>query len=466
MHQKIWENCLLIIKDNVSNETYSALFEPIKPIGVEQNVLTLEVPSIFFREYIEEHYFDLFKKVIRKELGHSAKLMWSIPNGNTNVRFPGETGIRNHVNPPVQVPVEPIRDPFILPGLKKMNISPQLNYEYSFANFVEGECNRLARSAGLAVADKPGKTPYNPLFLYGGSGLGKTHLAQAIGIKVKEQMPEKIVLYVNATKFTAQFTEAVTKKPKSEINNFLHFYQCIDVLIIDDVQEFVSKPKTQSTFFEIFNHLHQQGKQLILTSDKPPVELQGIIDQRLLSRFKWGLSTELQTPGYNTRLEILKHRAYRDGIELSDSVLEFVAKNIKDNVRELEGALVGLLAQSTLNKKEITLELTQTTIEKLVKHKKRKLTIDYILKKVSEYYHIDEDCMMSNSRKREIVQARQVAMYFAKQLTNVSYGGIGVQMGKKNHATVLHACRIVNDQMGIDRKFKMQIEDLEEKLMY
>jgi len=467
MHQQIWNNCLLIIKDNVKSETYKAFFEPIKPLSVDQNVLTLEVPTPFFYEYIEEHFVDLLKKTIRREIGPDAKLKYSIPVGQKseqyrNMVIPGSNGARNLINTPVQVPVEQsIRNPFIVPGLKKLDIHPQLNFEYSFANFVEGECNRLARSAGLAVSEKPGGTAFNPLFLYGESGLGKTHLAQAIGINVKEQMPEKTVLYVNATKFTTQFTDATLK---NDINNFLHFYQCIDVLIIDDVQEFMSKKKTQSTFFEIFNHLHQRGKQLILTSDKPPVELQGIIDDRLLSRFKWGLSTELQAPGYPTRLEILKHRAYRDGIELSDDVLEYVAKNIVNNVRELEGVLVGLLAQATLNKKAITLELAQATIEKLIKHTKRELSIDYILQTVADYYRIDENSVLSNTRKREIVQARQVAMYFAKQLTKSSLKGIGVRLGKKDHATVLHACRTVNDLMETDRQFKMEIEDLQGKL--
>jgi len=463
MHHQIWNNCLLVIKDIVKIETYKAFFEPIKPVSVKQNVLTLEVPTQFFYEYIEEHYVDLLKKVIRRELGPDAKLEYSIPvgKGSGSTVIPGRNGTIPK-NPPVHIPVEPSINPFVVPGLTKMDIPSQLNDEYSFTNFVEGECNRLARSAGLAVADKPGETAFNPLFLYGDSGLGKTHLAQAIGIRVKEQTPEKTVLYVNATNFTTQFGDAVRK---NKTIDFLHFYQCIDVLIIDDVQEFISKKGTQSIFFEIFNHLHQRRKQLIMTSDKPPAELQGtIIDQRLLSRFKWGLSTELQTPGYQTRLAILKHRAYRDGIELSDDVLEYVAKNITNNVRELEGALVGLLAQATLNKKAITLELAQSTIEKLIKHTKRELSVDYILQTVSDYFHIDENNILSNTRKREIVQTRQVAMYFAKKLTKVSLKGIGAQLGKKDHATVLHAWRTVNDLMETDRRFKVQMEELEGKL--
>ena len=463
MHQQIWNNCLRVIKDNVKNETYQAFFEPIKSISVKHNVLTLEVPTQFFYEYIEEHYVDLLKKTIRKELGADAKLVYSIPVGKNNGTIIPSPTPKPPINNPVPHPDGPIRNPFIVPGLKKLDIPTQLNFEYSFANFVEGECNLLARSAGWSVANNPGDNPFNPLFLYGESGLGKTHLAQAIGIKVKEQMPHKTVLYLNATKFTTQFTDA---RLKNDINNFLHFYQCIDVLIIDDVQEFVSKQKTQSTFFEIFKDLHQHKKQLILTSDKPPVELQGIIDERLLSRFKWGLITELQKPGYKTRLEILKRRAYRDGIELPDDVLEFVAKNITNNVRELEGALVGLLAQATLNKKAITLELAQSTVAKLIKHTQRNISIEYIVQLVSEYYNIDENCIMSQSRKREIVQVRQIAMFFAKQLTKLSLKSIGTQLGKKDHATVLHAINTVNNLMETDRRFKNQIEELEGKFTF
>ena len=355
-----------------------------------------------------------------------------------------------------------IKNPFIIPGIRKLHVDPMLNPDNSFQNFIEGECNRLARSAGFAVANKPGGTAFNPLLLYGNSGLGKTHLAQAIGILVKEKFPEKIVLYVNANKFQTQFVESVRNNNK---NDFLHFYQMIDLLILDDVHEFAGKTKTQDTFFHIFNHLHQSGKQLILTSDKPPVELQGL-EQRLLSRFKWGLSADLQSPGFDTRIAILKKKAYNDGIDLDDEVLEYVATHITNNVRELEGALISLLAQSTLNKKEITINLAKEMIDKLIKNSRREISIDYIQKIVCDYYNIPLNLIQSKTRKREIVQARQVAMFFSKSLTKSSLATIGTQIGGKDHATVLHACKTVNNLIDTDKQFRLQIQDIEKKLSF
>ena len=315
---------------------------------------------------------------MRKELGKEAKLEYNIlmeNNGHSQksatIHLPtnNKSGL---VNKPVHVPLElegnPIKNPFVIPGIKKINIEPHLNPVYSFSNFIEGECNRLARSAGFAVANNPGGTAFNPLVLYGDSGLGKTHLAQAIGIETKERFADKTVLYVNANKFQTQFTDSIIKNEK---NDFIHFYQMIDVLIIDDVHEFIGKEKTQEIFFHIFNHLHQSGKQLVLTSDKPPVELEGM-EQRLLSRFKWGLSADLQAPDYETRIAILKKKTFNDGISIKDEVVEYVATHISNNIRELEGALISLLAQSTLNKKEITIDLARDIIDKkLIKNTKK-----------------------------------------------------------------------------------------------
>ena len=308
----------------------------------------------------------------------------------------------------------------------------------------------------------PEALPLIRLLIYGESGLGKTHLAQAIGIEIKEKFPDKTVLYVPANRFQTQFVEAIRNNTK---NDFLHFYQMIDVLVIDDVHEFAGKEKTQDIFFHIFNHLHQSGKQLILSSDKPPVELQGL-EQRLLSRFKWGLSADLQVPDFETRVAILEQKIYKDGIVLPPEVIEYIATHITDNVRELEGALISLLAQSTLNKKEITLNLAKEMIDKLIKNTKREVSIDYIQKVVCNYFDVPVDSLQSKTRKREIVQARQVAMFFSKNLTKSSLATIGLQIGGKDHATVLHACKTVNNLMETDKQFKNQIEEIEKKLKF
>ena len=471
MHDRIWNNCLSVIKDNVPSISFRTWFEPIVPLKLDNDILTIQVPSPFFYEYLEEQYIDILRKVIKKELGPDAKLEYNVIMQNNSysnskpytVKFPAKNS-KEIRNTPVSVPMDnnenSIRNPFVIPGLKKLDIDPRLNTENSFDNFIEGECNRLARSAGYAVSKNPGGTAFNPLLIYGDSGLGKTHLAQAIGIEVKTLFQEKTVLYVNANKFQTQFVDAIRNNNK---NDFLHFYQMIDVLIIDDVHEFAGKEKTQDTFFHIFNHLHQSGKQLILTSDKPPVELQGM-ESRLLSRFKWGLSADLQAPDFETRMAILKKKTYNDGIDLPEDVLEYIATHISDNIRELEGALISLLAQSTLNKKEITLDLTKEMIDKLIKSTKREISIDYIQKVVCNYYNIGLDMLQSKTRKREIVQARQVAMFFSKSLTKSSLATIGSQIGGKDHATVLHACKTVNNLIETDKRFRLQVDEIEKKL--
>ncbi|NEW82257.1 MAG: chromosomal replication initiator protein DnaA [Mariniphaga sp.] len=472
-HNNIWENCLKIIKDNVPFISYRTWFEPIVPIKLDNDILTIQVPSPFFYEYLEEQYIDILRKTLRKELGVGAKLEYSVVvdnNLNTNnkpytIKLPTNQN-NNLKNRPVAASSfhddSTIKNPFVIPGIQKLNIDPQLKQDNTFDNFIEGECNRLARSASYAVAQKPGGTAFNPLMLYGNSGLGKTHLAQAIGIEVKERFPEKIVLYVNANKFQTQFSEATRNNNR---NDFLHFYQMIDVLIIDDVQEFAGKEKTQETFFHIFNHLHQTGKQLILTSDKPPIELKGL-EQRLLSRFKWGLTADLQIPDFETRMNILRKKIYKDGIEIPEEVLEYIASHINSNVRELEGALISLLAQATLNKKEINIDLAIKMINKLVKCSVREITIDYITKTVCDYFNLPVDSLAVKTRKRETVQARQIAMYFSKSMTKSSLAAIGSQIGGKDHATVLHACRTVANLKDTDKNFKVYLDEIENRLKY
>tara|TARA_B100000767_G_scaffold258895_1_gene268068 strand:- start:27 stop:1457 length:1431 start_codon:yes stop_codon:yes gene_type:complete len=468
-YQDVWNNCLTIIRDNVTSQNFKTWFKPIKAIALEGKTLTIQVPSQFCFEWLEKHYLTLMKKTIMREIGKDAKLEYNILLENSSEKKPyiskvpsrGQADVKNNpISIPMSMNSSSIRNPFIIPGLQKININPQLNESYTFDTYIEGECNRLARSAGFAVSQNPGGTSFNPLFIYGSGGLGKTHLANAIGIEVKNNHPEKIVLYVSADKFLTQFVDAIKDNKR---NDFVHFYQSIDVLIIDDVQFLCGKEKTQDVFFHIFNHLHQNKKQVILTSDKAPVDIVGM-EQRLLSRFKWGLSADLQSPDLETRLAILKNKIKKDGIDIPYEVVEYIAYSITTNVRELEGALISLLAQSSLNRKEITIDLAKNMLDKFVKNTVREVSIDYIQKIVCDYFDIPIETMKSKTRKREIVQCRQLAMFFSKQMTKNSLAMIGKHCGNKDHATVLHACKTVNNLADTDKRFKGYISDIEKKL--
>jgi len=354
----------------------------------------------------------------------------------------------------------PVKNPFVIPGLKKMQIDPQLNAMYTFDSFIEGDCNRVARRAGKTVAEKPGANSFNPLVIYGGVGLGKTHLAQAIGNDVKRSNPNKVVLYVSSEKFINQFQD---HSRNNAINDFIHFYQLIDVLIIDDVQFFARAEKSQDAFFAIFNHLHQSGKQLVLTSDKAPKDLDGM-QERLLSRFRWGLSADLQIPDYETRIEILERKMKNDGLDMPKEVVKYVAYNINTNVRELEGALISLLAQSSLNKKDIDLELAKKVLRNFVKTSSKEITIDAIQKMVCEYFDVPYERLLHKTRKREIVQARQITMYLAKAFTKNSLKTIGEHFGGRDHTTVIHSCQTVKDLMDTDTIFRENVMELTQKV--
>ena len=465
--EKVWSRCLEFIKDNITEQPFNTWFAPIVPVELEGNTLKIKVPSKFFCEWLEENYISLLKSAMTFTLGVNSRLVYIVDTPLTKEQLPSTNRpelAKQTLTLATETKDPGLKNPFVIPGIREITVDPQLNLHQNFDNFVEGASNRLARSAGMAVANKPGGTAFNPLFIFGGVGLGKTHLAHAIGVDIKEKYPKKKVLYVSAEKFTQQFISASTAKDKDKntLNDFIHFYQLIDVLIVDDIQFLSGKVKTQDAFFHIFNHLHQNGKQVILTSDKAPVDLFDI-EQRLLSRFKWGLSTELQTPDYETRYKILENKFYNDGAEIGEDIIAYLAENIRTNVRELEGVSNSLIAQAAFNRKEYSIELAQSIIDKSVKNNRNDLTIDHIQQIIADYFSLDIESLHSKTRKRNVVQARQLAMFFSKKYTKNSLSTIGSQIGQRDHATVLHACKTVENLIETDRAFKKYVSDLETK---
>jgi len=469
----VWDNCLAIIRDNVDAEAYETWFKPIIPIAVEKNTLILQLPSHLFYEWIETHYVHLLKMVIKRELGASGKLEYRIvmekkriPEHSKTIKMPSYD-LLSIENPPIAAPINVyaedsvIPDPFILPGIRKHRISSNLIEVLTFDNYIEGECNRLARSAGWAIAADPGGTAFNPLYIHSEVGLGKTHLAHAIGNQTKVNFPDKVVLYVNTDQFYQQYIEAVKNQT---INDFIYFYQNIDVLIIDDIQFMAGgKHKTQEAFFQILNYILQKSKQIIITSDKSPVEMTGF-EHRVLSRFKWGLAAELHIPDLETRIAILHKMLEKEGVEFPPEVIDYMALRITSNTRELKGAMIAILAQASLNKKEITIDLAKEMIDKYVKSNAKEISMEYIQKVVSDYFGFPPEGITANSRKREIVLARQMSMYFAKKYTKLPYTTIGTHFGNRDHATVLYACRSIENLIDIDKKVKLYVEDIDKKM--
>ena len=457
----VWQACLNRIKEQTSQEEFSKWFAPIIPLEFDGTNLRLKVPNESYVTHIEKNYLKFFSQIIYQIYGQQTRLFYAVPSVEEKmpVSSTADTTAISQFN--TRTDTANIKNPFVIPGLKKITIDPQLNPNYTFATHIEGECNRLARSAGMTVALTPGSSPFNPLYIYGDSGLGKTHIVQAIGHDVRERHPELQVLYVSTNKFQAQFQTAYKN---GEITDFIRFYQMIDVLIIDDIQELTGKAGTQNAFFNIFNHLQLAGKQLILTSDKPPVELKDI-EQRLLTRFKWGLSAKIDTPDYETKVKIIRAKAQKLGTEVSEEVIAYLADNISANVREIEGALSSLAANTTFLGRKMTVALAKEILKAYVKLYQKEVTIEHIIEVVCKYLNLDFERFNSTERTREIAQARQIAMYLSKQHTKAPLTTIGSAIGGRNHATVLHSCKAVSNLMETDKSFRRQVEEIEKLVL-
>lgn len=447
----IWKECLKVIKENVPFITYNTWFLPIKPLHLDNLTLKIQVPNNFFIEWIDEHYNTLINKTIRQIIGSEAKLAYVISEESEVPEI--ELGKEPSQKPEAPVQIKADTE-------KKPPFESYLNSRYTFDNFIKGEGNQLARAAAIAIGDNPGETSFNPLFIYGGVGLGKTHLIQAIGNKILSNFPQKRVIYLSSDIFTVEFVEAIQS---NKVNEFSNFYKSMDALIIDDIQFLINKEKTQDLFFHIFNTLHQSGKQIILSSDKPPKDLKGL-NERLISRFQWGLTADVQPPDFETRIAILKKKSENYGILLSPEILEYIAINITSNIRELEGCLIKLLANASLSSKEINIELAKKTVREIATDRKVNISIEYITKIVCETLNVEEDKLRDKNRKKEVVQARMIAMYLSKKLTKSSLKTIGLHFGGRDHSTVIHAFSSMEQMMDEDQTLKETVDTIKNKI--
>jgi chromosomal replication initiator protein len=521
---RAWDECLDIIRDNVSAQSFKTWFAPLEAQSLDEKddlrKLTIQLPSRFYYEWLEEHYFSLLRKTVTRVLGPKGRLFYDVvieqddpddPDQGASMQLPARrpdedapsspdapdagderdaapdsshppasdvdpssaspegpsarepsTAGGERSDPAGEEPEEeaPVQNPFAIPGLKDPEVDSQLNDSYTFDRFIKGDCNRLARGAARSIAQEPGGTNFNPFFVYGGVGLGKTHLIQAIGNHVTTHWDAQTVLYVSSERFTTEFVQAIQE---NRISEFSRFYRQVDVLIVDDVQFFSGKERTQEEFFHLFNALRQAGSQIVLSADRPPRKIDGI-EERLLSRFQWGLSADLKPPGLDTRVAILERKAEDEGIELDDEVIAFIARSIESNIRELEGALIRLLAHATLHQRDISPNLAEEVLRDLVQEQKATLTVEDIQRIVCEHLDIAEDRVRDKTRKRKIVRARQIAMYFAKKHTQHSLKDIGLHFGGRDHSTVIHANNRVADQMESDEGFREMVEEIGRKI--
>lgn len=458
--KSLWNECLKIIKDNVNDKAYSTWFRPIVPIKYEGSDFTIQVPSHFFYEYIEEQYAHLIHATLSRITGKKNLIIYyrvfvdnsDEKKGHTTIQSDRTINTGNDLKKAATNLNKSPENPLTSPQEWRTN----LNDRFSFHNFFEGPSNILARRVGETIIKEPGKT-FNPLYIHGCTGVGKTHLCHAIGNGIRELYPDKKIIYISSHLFQVQYTDAVRN---NTTNDFIKFYQSVDVLIIDDIQEFVGKEKTQNAYFFIFNHLHTLGKQLVLTSDKAPIDMQGL-EERMITRMKWGMTAELRKPDLELRKQILRHKIKQDGLNLSEEIICYIAENVTEHVRDLEGIVTSLVAHALVYNKEIDMALTKKVVEKTIKIEDKILTPEKIQNIVSAFLNVDIKDIQSKSRKQEIVKARQVTMFLCKKHTKYSFSHIGNVVGKRDHATVLHACRAIQDLIDIDKSFRLEMNEIE-----
>lgn len=459
----LWDNSLLLIKDSVTEQQYNTWFKPIVFESYKPSTKTLlvQVPSPFVYEYLEQNFVDLLSKVLHRNFGEGIRLTYRVVTDKEHKLSqdieadPDDADMAKQARERAQQPAAQSVAP-----QQQEDIDTQLDPKLTFNNYMEGDSNKLPRSVGLSIAEHPNTTQFNPMFIYGPSGSGKTHLVNAIGLKAKQMYPQKRVLYVSARLFQTQYTDAVLHNAS---NDFINFYQSIDMLIVDDIQEWAGKAKTLNTFFHIFNHLFRNGKRIILACDRPPVELKDMPD-RLLTRFSCGLVCELEKPNIQLCVDILSNKIRRDGLKIPVDVISFIAQTCNGSVRDLQGAINGLLAYSIVYNSSIDIRLAERVIKRAVKVDDKPLTIDDIVETVCHHYNVTVTAVNSKSRKRDYVVARQVTMYLAQKYTKMPASRIGKLVGNRDHSTVIHSCTKVEERLKIDAGFNDELVSIENGL--
>ncbi len=455
-----WNKTLTLIRENVSEQQYNTWFKPIVYESFEESTRTLlvQVPSPFVYEYLEENYIDLLSKVLRRTFCDQIRLKYRIVTDQEHHLTQDVEAEQTDLSVKTQLAKTRVNEsPTALDAAQPQQLDPNLNPHQTFNNYIEGDSNKLPRSVGLSIAEHPRKTQFNPMFVYGPSGCGKTHLINAIGMRTKQLYAQKRVLYVSARLFQVQYTNAVLQ---NSINDFINFYQTIDLLIVDDIQEWMTATKTQDTFFHIFNHLFRNGKRIILASDRPPVDLKGM-NERLLTRFSCGLIAELEKPNVQLCIDILNSKIRKDGLQIPEDVVQFIAETANGSVRDLEGVINSLLAYSVVYNSTVDMRLAQRVIQRAVKIDDKPLTIDEILEKVCNHFNVSVSAVNGRSRKQDLVTARQVSMYLAQKYTKMPASRIGKLVGGRDHSTVIHSCSRIEQRLQVDSMFSNELMSIE-----